>query len=122
MFSYTTTNPLTRPLPHPHLLQLHAAVMRVCRAAGIVVEEEGLDSSEGEDSQPGPLSEREVDPTYITGAYHGASHQELGWIAAVEPLQSRLDHISISWAARSLRTGDKEIREFLEDKVTSGYT
>jgi len=41
----------------------------------------------------------------ITGAYHGASHQKLGHIAAVEPLQSRLDHIFILWAARSLRTG-----------------
>jgi len=52
------------------------------------------------------------------GFYHGASHLKLGLIAAVEPLQSRLNHISILWAARSLRTGDKVIREFLEDRAT----
>jgi len=51
-----------------------------------------------------------------------ASHQKLGWIAAVEPLQSRLYHILICWAARSLRTGDKAIQSFLEDTLSQGYT
>jgi len=54
----------------------------------------------------------------ITGSYHGASHDKLGWIAAVEPLQARLDHISILWAARSLRTGDPHIRKVLEEDTT----
>jgi len=58
----------------------------------------------------------------ITGAYHGASQQKLEWIAGIEPLQSRLDHISICWAARSLGIGDTEIRRFLEAKVSPGHT
>jgi len=61
-------------------------------------------------------------PRKITGAYHGASHQKLGYIAGVEPLQSRLDHISILWVARSLRTGDRRIREVLEGEAAPEYT
>jgi len=34
VFSITTTDPINHPLPHPDLLALHAAVMRVTRAAG----------------------------------------------------------------------------------------
>jgi len=50
----------------------------------------------------------------ITGAYHGSSHQKLGWIANIEPLHDKLDDISRCWAARSLRTGDPLIRTFLD--------
>ena len=38
IFRLSTGNARTHPLPHPHLLQLHAAVMRVCRAAGMASE------------------------------------------------------------------------------------
>ena len=58
----------------------------------------------------------------ITGAYYRASHEKLGHTAAVKPLQSRLDHISILWAARSLRTGDKQIREVFDGEVAPGCT
>ena len=34
VFSLTTTDPVNYPLPHPDLLALHAAVMRIARAAG----------------------------------------------------------------------------------------
>jgi len=34
VFSVTTTDPVNHPLPHPDLLALHAAVMRIARAAG----------------------------------------------------------------------------------------
>jgi len=49
-FTLTTSDPLSYPLPHPDLLSLHAALMRVARAAGAAAfEEEGLDpSDEGE--------------------------------------------------------------------------
>ncbi|KAF8451657.1 hypothetical protein BGX38DRAFT_1259469 [Terfezia claveryi] len=35
IFTLTTNDPVHHPLPHPDLLVLHAAVMRVCRAAGM---------------------------------------------------------------------------------------
>ncbi|RPB22939.1 hypothetical protein L211DRAFT_884254, partial [Terfezia boudieri ATCC MYA-4762] len=35
IFTLTTDDPVHHPLPHPDLLVLHAAVMRVCRAAGM---------------------------------------------------------------------------------------
>ena len=70
VFSLTTTNPLTHPLPHPHLLQLHAAVMRVCRAAGMAVEEdEDWDSSDGEGRQPASICDREADLAYTVRRY-----------------------------------------------------
>ena len=34
MFSLTTTDPINHPLPHPELLTIHAAVVRIARAAG----------------------------------------------------------------------------------------
>lgn len=58
----------------------------------------------------------------VTGPYHGASHQKLGWIAEVEPLQSKLDGISVTRAAWSLRTGDVEIRSFLKGRVSADHT
>jgi len=58
----------------------------------------------------------------IPRPYHGSSHEKLGYITAVEPLQSRLDNISILCAARSLRTEDKEILELLEQMVVPGHT
>ena len=67
VFTLTTMNPVTHPLPHPHLLQLHAAAMRVCRAAGMAMEqEEDWGSSDEEDSQP---SGGEVDATYMVQRY-----------------------------------------------------
>jgi len=56
----------------------------------------------------------------ITGGYHESSYQKLAGIAAVESLESKLD--DITWAARSLRTGDTEIRGFLDGEVAPGYT
>ena len=50
----------------------------------------------------------------ITGAYHGSSHGDLAYIAAIEPLERKLDDHSVSWFARSVRTGDQHIRQFLE--------
>ena len=43
-----------------------------------------------------------------TGAYHGTSYDELLAISHIEPLGIKLDDISVSWAARSLRTGDPQ--------------
>lgn len=70
---------MTHPLPHPHLLQLHAAVMRVCRAAGMaVVEEEDWDSSDGEDSQPGTVFECEADLAYMMRRYLAEPEYNVG--------------------------------------------
>jgi len=43
----------------------------------------------------------------ITEIYHGA--RKLGWVAVVEPLQPRLDHISILWAARLFEGMERRI-------------
>lgn len=58
----------------------------------------------------------------ISIAYHGASQPKLGWIAGVEPLQIKLDDISVSWAARAVRTGDPHIRAMLSQKPPEGWT
>jgi len=50
----------------------------------------------------------------ITGAYHGSSHNKLLGLAHIEPLETKLDDLSASWAARSLRTGDTHIRRTLD--------
>jgi len=55
----------------------------------------------------------------ITGAYRGSSKVKLGQIPAVETLKIKLDD---SWAARSLRTGDRHIREFLDAAHSAGTT
>ena len=50
IFSFTTTDPLHYPLPHPDLLSLHGALMRVARAAGAAAfEEDEWDSRYEED-------------------------------------------------------------------------
>ena len=51
----------------------------------------------------------------ITGAYHGASHEKLGLIANIEPIQSKLTDMGVCWAAKAIATGDPHIRAFLED-------
>ena len=51
----------------------------------------------------------------ITGAYHGSSHERAPNITHTEPLEIKLDDMSISWEARSLRTGDPHIRGFLQE-------
>jgi len=49
-FSLTTPDPLHYPLPHPDLLSIHAALMRVARAAGVTAfEEDEWDSQDEED-------------------------------------------------------------------------
>ncbi|KAF8424388.1 hypothetical protein EV426DRAFT_665981 [Tirmania nivea] len=51
IFTLSTSDPVRHPLPHPDLLVLHAAVMRVVRAAGmsLVQEDPEWDSPEGSD-------------------------------------------------------------------------
>jgi len=58
----------------------------------------------------------------ITGAYHGSSKEKLGYIANIEPLQVKLDDQSSSGAARSLRTGDKAIRDLAGAPPAPGCT
>jgi len=49
-FSLTTPDPLKYPLPHPDLLSIHAAIIRVARAAGAVAfQEDWWDSQYEED-------------------------------------------------------------------------
>jgi len=61
IFSLTTANPFTHPLPHPHLLQLSASIMRVCRAAGIAGEDNGWDSNLDEEMEAAAGGDYEVD-------------------------------------------------------------
>jgi len=50
----------------------------------------------------------------ITGAYHGASHEKLGFIANIEPIQTKLTDMGACWAAKAIATGDPHIRSSLE--------
>jgi len=50
----------------------------------------------------------------ITGAYHGASHEKLGLIANIEPIQTKLADMGACWAGKAIATGDPHIRSFLE--------
>ena len=49
IFTLTTHNPRTHPLPHPDLLLLHAAVMRIARATGATPLEQDYDWDTEED-------------------------------------------------------------------------
>lgn len=42
-------------------------------------------------------------------------------IAAIEPIERKLDDISSSWFARSIRTGDTKIRSFLNDPSATNF-
>ena len=57
----------------------------------------------------------------ITRAYNGASTEKLLGITAIEPLQAKLNDISNAWAARAVRTGDWQIRQFLEAVPTKDH-
>ncbi|RPB19113.1 hypothetical protein L211DRAFT_843017 [Terfezia boudieri ATCC MYA-4762] len=53
-FNLTTPDPVDYPLPHPDLLSLHAALMRVARAAGATaIEEDEFFSSDEEELEQG---------------------------------------------------------------------
>jgi len=52
----------------------------------------------------------------VTGAYHGASQEKLGYIANVEPIQAKLTDMGACWAAKAISTGDPHIRSFLHDQ------
>jgi len=53
IFTLTTSDPLSYPLPHPDLLSIHAALMRVARAAGAAAFEEGeFDPRDEEEIEP----------------------------------------------------------------------
>jgi len=58
----------------------------------------------------------------ITGGYHGSNKAKLEFIAGVEPLQIFLDDLSATWAARSLRTGDKLLRNLVDERPAPGAT
>ena len=52
VFTLRTADSVTHPLPHPDLLTLHAAIMRVCRAAGASeMVDQGWDSHEDQSSE-----------------------------------------------------------------------
>ena len=57
------------------------------------------------------------DPRQITGVYYGSSHKKLLRIAHID-LEVKLDDLSVSWAARSLRAGEPQIRRILDEDVT----
>ena len=50
----------------------------------------------------------------ISGAFHGSSHEKLGVITAIEPLEVFLQDRAAAWAARAVRTGNKAFRQLLE--------
>ena len=49
----------------------------------------------------------------ITEAYHSSNYATLVCIAVIESLERKLDVISVSWFARSVRNGDPNIGDFL---------
>jgi len=48
--------------------------------------------------------------------------ESLGYIPGVEPLQAKLDDMSASWAARSLRSGYPFIRNLTDTPPSPGWT
>ena len=57
----------------------------------------------------------------ICGAYHGSSHIKLAKIAAVEPLELKLDSMSACWAGRSIRNGDPHDSAIVEEAPTEDH-
>ena len=57
----------------------------------------------------------------ITGAYHDSSHEKLGFIANIEPIQDKLADMGACWAAKAISTGDPQIRALLQED-TPGWT
>lgn len=43
--------------------------------------------------------------------YHGSSNMKIAFISVVEslPVERKLDDFSVSWTARSIRTGDSDV-------------
>ena len=54
----------------------------------------------------------------ITGAYQRRSNEGVLAIAHMRPRGIKLDDISISWAARGLRTGNPHIRKILDNPIS----
>lgn len=57
----------------------------------------------------------------LTGAYYGSSHTELGYIANIEPLTSKLNDIAAGWAAKACRSRDPNMRDVLEARPSRGF-
>ena len=57
----------------------------------------------------------------VTGAYRGSSARKVELIANVEPMELYLGHLQGAWAARTLRSADTGIREFLEAEPPTPY-
>lgn len=54
----------------------------------------------------------------ITGSYNSSNHIILDSIAMLEPLETKLDDISVTWFTRSMRTTHTNIRDFLYARPT----
>lgn len=70
-FTLTTQDPVRFPLPHPHLLYLHAAIMRVVRAAGASAINQNEEQDWGDESES-PVEScagNNPDSTYILGRF-----------------------------------------------------
>lgn len=73
-FTLTTQDPVHFPLPHPHLLYLHAAIMRVVRAAGASAMDQNEEQDWGDESES-PVEScagNNPDSAYILGRFLGA--------------------------------------------------
>ena len=57
----------------------------------------------------------------ITGAYNTSNQLTLAGIAAVEPLERKLDDISVSWFAGSIKNADPNIPDFLHSSPAPLY-
>jgi len=56
------------------------------------------------------------------GSLSREPHQKLGGIAAVEPLQTKLDDLYVSWAGRSTRAGHRQTCQFLTGAEAPKHT
>ncbi|KAF8464683.1 hypothetical protein BDZ91DRAFT_764022 [Kalaharituber pfeilii] len=66
VFTLSTNDPHRHPLPHPDLLRLHAAMMRLCRAAGsMAYEDDSFDEFGEEEIGNGDLPEQGQDTTLV---------------------------------------------------------
>ena len=81
LITLSTDDPQNKPLPHPDLLRLHAALARVVRCAA-----QAYDGDEGEDEEggeEGPEAEEEGDPIAARNQDH--EYDVAQWVFSSTP-------------------------------------
>jgi len=76
VFTLSTNDPVGHPLPHPDLLVVHAAIMRVCRSAGMAEPQEEEDWDSGERGEV-PATPADQDMPYTLSRFLAEETEEI---------------------------------------------